>query len=173
VFAQKIIPRFADRQGLTTGGPTKRRSKKQLDVIITLNFPPKLDQLKRKNLFTDRSSLPHVKRTKYKITEISSSHLFSRGNNFDRCSIFVSRIYSQLEEILQFWVLWEVCIHWKFFQAETRIRWAHTAFINAMTEYKLVIVGGGGVGKSALTIQLIQNHFIDEYVRSDGIFRLF
>lgn len=32
-----------------------------------------------------------------------------------------------------------------------------------MTEYKIVIVGGGGVGKSALTIQLIQNHFIDEY----------
>jgi len=26
-----------------------------------------------------------------------------------------------------------------------------------------VIVGGGGVGKSALTIQFIQNHFIDEY----------
>nr|P34726.1 RecName: Full=Ras-like protein 2; Flags: Precursor [Physarum polycephalum]AAB58748.3 Ppras2 protein [Physarum polycephalum]AAC37179.1 membrane protein [Physarum polycephalum] len=33
----------------------------------------------------------------------------------------------------------------------------------AQLEYKLVIVGGGGVGKSALTIQLIQNHFIDEY----------
>merc|ERR1712087_515001 len=32
-----------------------------------------------------------------------------------------------------------------------------------MTEDMLVIVGGGGVGKSALTIQLIQNHFIDEY----------
>jgi len=31
------------------------------------------------------------------------------------------------------------------------------------TEYKLVIVGGGGVGKSALTIQLIQGHFVDEY----------
>jgi GTPase KRas protein len=29
------------------------------------------------------------------------------------------------------------------------------------SEYKLVIVGGGGVGKSALTIQFIQNHFID------------
>jgi GTPase KRas protein len=31
------------------------------------------------------------------------------------------------------------------------------------TEYKLVILGGGGVGKSALTIQLVQSHFIDEY----------
>lgn len=32
-----------------------------------------------------------------------------------------------------------------------------------MKEYKLVVVGGGGVGKSALTIQLIQSHFVDEY----------
>mgnify|MGYP000103029045 CR=1 FL=1 len=32
-----------------------------------------------------------------------------------------------------------------------------------MTEDKLVVVGAGGVGKSALTIQLIQNHFVDEY----------
>jgi len=32
-----------------------------------------------------------------------------------------------------------------------------------MSEYKLVVVGSGGVGKSALTIQLIQNHFVDEY----------
>ena len=32
-----------------------------------------------------------------------------------------------------------------------------------MTEYKLVVVGAGGVGKSARTIQLIQNHFVDEY----------
>lgn len=32
-----------------------------------------------------------------------------------------------------------------------------------MTEYKLVVVGAGGVGKSALTIQLIQNHFVSEY----------
>eukprot|EP01133_Synstelium_polycarpum_P005935 gene5935-6874_t len=30
-------------------------------------------------------------------------------------------------------------------------------------EYKLVVMGGGGVGKSALTIQFIQNHFIEEY----------
>uniref|UniRef100_A0A0K0E1Z9 Ras-like protein n=1 Tax=Strongyloides stercoralis TaxID=6248 RepID=A0A0K0E1Z9_STRER len=30
-------------------------------------------------------------------------------------------------------------------------------------EYKLVVVGDGGVGKSALTIRLIQNHFVEEY----------
>jgi len=30
-------------------------------------------------------------------------------------------------------------------------------------EYKLVVVGGGGVGKSALTIQFVQQHFVDEY----------
>ncbi|XP_059126631.1 GTPase HRas [Peromyscus eremicus] len=35
--------------------------------------------------------------------------------------------------------------------------------IEAMTEYKLVVVGAGGEGKSVLTIQLIQNHFVDEY----------
>jgi len=32
-----------------------------------------------------------------------------------------------------------------------------------MTEYKLVVVGSGGVGKSALVIQLVQNQFVDEY----------
>jgi len=30
-------------------------------------------------------------------------------------------------------------------------------------EYKLVVVGGGGVGKSALTIQLMQSFFLEEY----------
>ncbi|KAJ3425567.1 ras-like protein rasd [Anaeramoeba flamelloides] len=29
--------------------------------------------------------------------------------------------------------------------------------------YKIVVVGGGGVGKSAITIQFLQNHFITEY----------
>ncbi|KAJ3443120.1 ras-like protein rasd [Anaeramoeba flamelloides] len=32
-----------------------------------------------------------------------------------------------------------------------------------MTEYKLVVVGDGGVGKSALTIQFVQSYFVDEY----------
>lgn len=30
-------------------------------------------------------------------------------------------------------------------------------------QYKLVVVGGGGVGKSALTIQFIQSHFVSDY----------
>ena len=34
---------------------------------------------------------------------------------------------------------------------------------NATVEYKLVILGEGGVGKSAITIQLINHHFVDEY----------
>ncbi|CAI4064813.1 hypothetical protein SUVZ_08G1380 [Saccharomyces uvarum] len=34
---------------------------------------------------------------------------------------------------------------------------------STIREYKLVVVGGGGVGKSALTIQLIQSYFVDEY----------
>eukprot|EP01105_Mastigella_eilhardi_P007415 TRINITY_DN1886_c0_g3_i1.p1 TRINITY_DN1886_c0_g3~~TRINITY_DN1886_c0_g3_i1.p1 ORF type:complete len:964 (-),score=269.19 TRINITY_DN1886_c0_g3_i1:66-2957(-) len=34
---------------------------------------------------------------------------------------------------------------------------------SGQSEIKLVIMGGGGVGKSALTIQYIQNHFICEY----------
>lgn len=31
------------------------------------------------------------------------------------------------------------------------------------TSYKLVVVGGGGVGKSALTIQFIQSYFVQDY----------
>lgn len=35
--------------------------------------------------------------------------------------------------------------------------------VTSDVEYKLVIVGGEGVGKSALTIQLIQGKFVTEY----------
>lgn len=31
------------------------------------------------------------------------------------------------------------------------------------SEFQVVVIGGGGVGKSALTVQFIQGHFIDEY----------
>ena len=33
---------------------------------------------------------------------------------------------------------------------------------NGIREYKIVVVGSGGVGKSALTIQFIQSHFVEE-----------
>ena len=42
----------------------------------------------------------------------------------------------------------------------TADEWLDKKFLR---EYKLVVVGGGGVGKSCLTIQLIQSHFVDEY----------
>ncbi|KAL6084894.1 hypothetical protein STEG23_032022 [Scotinomys teguina] len=32
-----------------------------------------------------------------------------------------------------------------------------------MTEHELVVVGARGMGESALTIQMIQNNFVDEY----------
>ena len=31
------------------------------------------------------------------------------------------------------------------------------------SDYKIVVVGEGGVGKSALTIQLLQNEFLEDY----------
>lgn len=33
-----------------------------------------------------------------------------------------------------------------------------------MMIYKLVVLGDGGVGKTALTIQLCLNHFVGEYL---------
>eukprot|EP00490_Sorites_sp_Unknown_P007071 CAMPEP_0114656500 /NCGR_PEP_ID=MMETSP0191-20121206/12423_1 /TAXON_ID=126664 /ORGANISM="Sorites sp." /LENGTH=80 /DNA_ID=CAMNT_0001873811 /DNA_START=37 /DNA_END=276 /DNA_ORIENTATION=- len=30
-------------------------------------------------------------------------------------------------------------------------------------EYKIVVLGGGGVGKSALTIRLVNDNFLEEY----------
>jgi ras-like protein 1 len=42
-----------------------------------------------------------------------------------------------------------------------------------LRELKLVVVGGGGVGKSALTIQFSQNHFVDEYDPTiEGMYRV-
>ncbi|KAN0138858.1 Ras family domain containing protein [Lactarius tabidus] len=32
-----------------------------------------------------------------------------------------------------------------------------------LREYRLVVIGSGGVGKSSLTIQFMHNHFVDEY----------
>lgn len=38
-------------------------------------------------------------------------------------------------------------------------------------EYKIVVLGGGGVGKSALTIRLVTNNFLDEYDPTIGMKR--
>jgi len=35
--------------------------------------------------------------------------------------------------------------------------------VSGGSEVKIVVCGGGGVGKSALTIQMVSNHFIEEY----------
>lgn len=51
--------------------------------------------------------------------------------------------------------------------------YADRPMMKFLREYKLVVVGGGGVGKSCLTIQLIQSHFVDEYDPTiEGMFSL-
>lgn len=42
-------------------------------------------------------------------------------------------------------------------------------FYPVQFKYKLVIVGDGGVGKSCLTIQFCQNHFVPEYDPTIGM----
>jgi len=53
--------------------------------------------------------------------------------------------------------LWEevVAKHNKMSRQNERLSYAQT--------YKLVVVGGGGVGKSAITIQFIQSYFVTDY----------
>ena len=52
-----------------------------------------------------------------------------------------------------------------YFFAKSKIRTLLSALviISFRKSYKCDIFSAGGVGKSALTIQLIQNHFVDEY----------
>jgi GTPase KRas protein len=40
-------------------------------------------------------------------------------------------------------------------------------------EFRIAIIGGGGVGKSALTIRLIQNDFVDDFDPTMYTFWLF
>ena len=49
------------------------------------------------------------------------------------------------------------------FNRKEELNTAMAATNSTQTSYKLVVVGGGGVGKSALTIQFIQSYFVQDY----------
>lgn len=53
-------------------------------------------------------------------------------------------------------VLWPRC-------SSTKTPHSFTIKLLLTNRQQLVVVGGGGVGKSCITIQLIQSHFVDEY----------
>lgn len=62
------------------------------------------------------------------------------------------------------WVLWTMPLILAAMTTNSTNNRPHNCNKNhTVKEYKLVVVGGGGVGKSALTIQFIQSHFVDEY----------
>lgn len=43
------------------------------------------------------------------------------------------------------------------------LAWQKAVIISRMREYKLVVLGSGGVGKSALTVQFVQGIFVEKY----------
>jgi len=58
--------------------------------------------------------------------------------------------------------------------ARVSLEWAHEFLVEfiekyldmteaSTMEYKIVVLGGGGVGKSALTIRLVTDNFLDDY----------
>ncbi|CAH1400985.1 unnamed protein product [Nezara viridula] len=62
-----------------------------------------------------------------------------------------------------------ICVSWvtrnltaHFRSRVTDCEWSNERQSYAQT-YKLVVVGGGGVGKSAITIQFIQSYFVTDY----------
>lgn len=72
-----------------------------------------------------------------------------------------------LEVIMKLFLLFEFCLIQAQTSAKTRVN-IEEAFYNLILsmrvyyqEYKVVLMGGGGVGKSAICIQFVQNHFID------------
>ena len=50
-----------------------------------------------------------------------------------------------------------------FEEKSANLPWKMSKEKDTERQYKLVVVGGGGVGKSALTIQFIQSHFVSDY----------
>lgn len=63
--------------------------------------------------------------------------------------------------LLVFWhlILCECVLNWcAYFQIERE-----RALLSRMREYKIVVLGSGGVGKSALTVQFVQGIFVEKY----------
>jgi len=52
-----------------------------------------------------------------------------------------------------FWLIRPLCVFWTIVRITNYI----------MREYKIVVLGSGGVGKSALTVQFVQGIFVEKY----------
>merc|ERR1711884_590209 len=51
----------------------------------------------------------------------------------------------------------------KIQQSEKELRHTNKQYNQNMREYKIVVLGSGGVGKSALTVQFVQGIFVEKY----------
>ena len=56
-----------------------------------------------------------------------------------------------------------VCSCFVLFQGIKRKDKSSFLFRYKMREYKIVVLGSGGVGKSALTVQFVQGLFVEKY----------
>eukprot|EP01132_Coremiostelium_polycephalum_P006174 gene6174-7688_t len=115
---------------------------------------------------TSRSSfeeVPYLIRHLYRVKDSDNVPVIIVGNKIDlqteRC---VTR--SEAESLAR-----SFNVHYIETSAKTRINIEESFFSlvrrtpRYSTVYKVVVVGGGGVGKSSIIIQFIQNHFVDEY----------
>ncbi|MEQ2186218.1 hypothetical protein GOODEAATRI_026413, partial [Goodea atripinnis] len=58
---------------------------------------------------------------------------------------------------------WYFGLSWSDLLFNTRDKFPGSGMSGEEERFKLVVVGGGGVGKSALTIQFIQSYFVSDY----------
>jgi small GTP-binding protein len=56
-----------------------------------------------------------------------------------------------------------MCVFFVFFQTSERSPPSRPTTHSRMREYKIVVLGSGGVGKSALTVQFVQGIFVEKY----------
>jgi len=91
----------------------------------------------------------------------SSSSSSSSSSLSKLAGVHVGTSFLQLSEIKKY------CgKHHKALERFSSLSWKPNTTVSRYSnipEYKFVMVGGGGVGKSATVIQLVQHHFMDEY----------